>query len=156
MNIYTSFYCFKKMKIQYNSLILNFYTSLLKYILHFTSKMHFIKKKERTDYKSENENHGVWCINAFWGHNEISSRADHSVQWGFTVYNLSTFPPSLTLLLNNMSTCKRFRAVMMFVFSLASNKNYHFCVTSFASHYKSFSLRKNAIYQHRSLHKLLC
>jgi len=49
--------------------------------------------------------------------------------------NLSTSPTRLMRLLNHMNTCNRFRAVIMLVFSFASNKNYRFCVQSF----KSFS-----------------
>lgn len=49
--------------------------------------MHFIKKKERIDYKPGTENHDKWRINALWGHHvAASSGADHTVPWGVTIY----------------------------------------------------------------------
>lgn len=55
--------------------------------------MHFIKKKEGTDYKSGNGSHVVWYTSAFWCDNvKVPSSADHRVLWGFTVYKPVYFP----------------------------------------------------------------
>lgn len=144
------FLLFWEKKIQYNSLIWNFYTTSQNIFCILLQKCILLRKK-----KEQITNQGMKvmaydisvCFNAI-----MLNLAEQTTEYceASLSISLSTFqlPTKLTLLLNNQNTCKRFRAVTI-IFSFAWNENYHFGVQPLRGYHGTLK-KKNAMYPYRS------